>query len=310
MDRRRLLTLTTLALAGALLFPSMAAPLNGNGDQIDETAIVLEPYAGPNGAYVDMEDRDGDGDLELGLDFSSSNPAMDGDGDGVDANSLIPVHQVFTITNTGEEVANVYLTDNNGDITFYRNVDRRDSLEGGKNSVMLGPDQKIAVGVLLDTRNGDAVEEIETFTVHAESVGKEMETEENGGDGDNDGGDSGGDSDDGGNEGGGIGIQSTPTDTPRDEGTETDTDTETETNTDGSNDTTGESETDGTTTTMTPEQTGTTLSPAETAAERQQDPGTSGDAGVTLGGLPWWLVLLALLVAAAIGGYGYRRLGT
>jgi len=309
MNRRHLLVVAAVDLAGALLFPSMAAPLTGYGDQIARTDIVLEPYGGPNGAYAVMYDQDGDGDEELGLDFSASNSAVDGD--GVNAGSLTPVHRVFVIENTGDEPATVYLTDDNDEITFYRDDDSSTSLEGRENAVPLGSEQTVAVGVLIDTRDGDGVETVEQFTVHADPIESETEIEESGGD---DNGDDGGDSGDGDAD---ISILSTPTDTPTgdDDTGGTDTPTTNESDADDDTETSGASGGEGdigtneTTTTVTVEQTGTTLSPAETAAERQDDPGTSGDAGVTLGGLPWWLVLLALLVAALIAGYGYRRLG-
>jgi hypothetical protein len=312
MNRCHVLALAVLALAGAMLFPTMAAP-SGDADTVADTDIVLEPYGGPNGAYAVMFDQDSDGEDELGLDFSDSNDAVEGD--GVNAGSLTPVHRVFTITYTGDRDAKVYLTDGNDDITFYRGTDTTASIEGGSNAVVLGPNDPLVVGVLIDARDGDDVENVDAFTVHASDIDPETTTttttEDNSG-----GGGGGGDGDGDGD----VSIQSVPESTPNDDTGDTDETDETDTpaddeetgttdDTDATNETTADAGADGTTSTVTVEPVGTTLTTAETAADLAGDPGAGGSSGFGFAGLPWWLALLALVAALVVAGYGRYKLG-
>ena len=313
MNRRHVLALAVLALAGAMLFPTMAAP-SGDADTVADTDIVLEPYGGPNGAYAVTYDQDSDGEDELGLDFSASNDAVEGD--GVNAGSLTPVHRVFTITYTGDRAAEVYLTDGNDDITFYRGTDTTASIEGESNAIVLGPNDPLVVGVLIDARDGDDVENVDAFTVHANETDPETTTEsetttttttEDNSGGGGGGGDGDGDSD--------VTIQSVPESTPNDETGDTDETDETANDETGTtddsntaNETTVDAGADGTTTTVTVESVGTTLTAAETAADLAGDPG-SGDGGFGFSDLPWWLALLALVAALVVAGYGRYGLG-
>jgi hypothetical protein len=327
MNRRHVLALAVFALAGAMLFPTMAAP-SGDADTVAGTDIVLEPYGGPNGAYAVMYDQDGDGTDELGLDFSATNSAVEGD--GVNAGTVTPVHRVFTITYTGEQAAEVYLTDGTDDITFYREDDPDESLEGAENAVELGPEESVAVGVLIDATDGTNVENVDGFTVHAnvtepgdvetasepttteatttetDTTTTETETTT--------------ETDDGGGGGGGTGetnIQSlpTPTDTPTsddDEGSATDTTTTATTTTDtepSGTGTNGETAVNTTTVTAAEPPGTTTTDGAFTAANPARDTDTGQRASLVLGEIPWWLVLLILLLATSTAGLWYYATG-
>jgi len=328
MNRRRLLAVAALLAAGSLLLPSMATPLTGGGDTVQDTNVVLEPHPGPNGAYAVMEDRNGDGEEELSLQFTRAN--TDVEGDGVNAGSITPVHRVFTITYTGDQGAEVYLTDDNDDVTFYQGDDTDESLEGAENAVELGPEESVAVGVLIDATDGTNVENVDGFTVHAnvtepgdvetasepttteatttetDTTTTETETTT--------------ETDDGGGGGGGTGetnIQSlpTPTDTPTsddDEGSATDTTTTATTTTDtepSGTSTNGETAVNTTTVTAAEPPRTTTTDGAFTAANPARDTDTGQRASLVLGEIPWWLVLLILLLATSTAGLWYYATG-
>jgi len=339
------------ALAGAvLLVVSTGAVTQQSGDTVEGTDIVLRPADGPNGDYALMND----GEIELR--FGPDNP--DVDGDGVNAGTVTPVHRVFTITYTGDQGAEVYLTDGNDDITFYRGDDTGESLEGAENAVELGPEERVAVGVLIDARDGTSVENVDDFTVHAnvtepgdvettatetttpettvtetavpettvtetavpettvtetavpettptetETTTTETETATETDDGGGDGGGSGG---------GGTGetnIQSLPTPTetpiPDDDDGDSPTDTPTTATTTTDVEPSGTDTDDGsavnTTAGPAAEPPGTTTTTeALTAENPAQDPGTGQTVSFSLGDIPVWLILLALLGVAAV----------
>jgi hypothetical protein len=170
MNRNHLL-LVAVVVAGVLLLPSAAAPFTGSGDQVHED-LVMQPHAGPNGDYAVMESSGGTG-TELALRFGPSNPNVDGD--GVNADSVTPVDRVFNITYTGDRSAEVWLESNVDGVSFYRDGDPTDSLAGSDNSVTLGPNGTLVVGVLVDTRNRQTLRG-DSFTVHAEIADGETTT--------------------------------------------------------------------------------------------------------------------------------------
>lgn len=159
MQIRHALALAALALAGALVLPSAATVLTG-GDEVGGD-VVLAPHSGPNGDYALLNE-----DAELELLLSAANPNVEGE--GVPDDALTPIDRVFTITYTGDEWARVYVTDESDDVTFYRGDDPTDSIEGRSNNVTLGPDESVAVGLLVDTRGDHDVEAVDSFAVNAE----------------------------------------------------------------------------------------------------------------------------------------------
>lgn len=161
MNRTRLLLVACLA-SGALLFPTGAVPLleGGQGDQVSEH-LVMAPGDGPNGAYAVLNEDD---EIELRLTEGNQRVAAD----GIDADAVTRIPGVFTITYTGDEYARVWVTDDVADLTFVGGEDAPNSLEGRENAVVLGPNQTIAVGLVVDTRGDTDVESAQEFTVHAE----------------------------------------------------------------------------------------------------------------------------------------------
>jgi len=167
MNRTALIVVIALATA-VLLVPTGAVPF-GTGTVNED--LVMAPAEGPNGDYAILNE-----DEEIELLLTGANPSIDGD--GLDANAITPLSRVFTITYTGGETAEVWLTDDSEDVRFYRGDDADDSLEGSDNSVTLSPSESLAVGLLVDTRGDHDVESAETFTVHA----RESETNDDDGD--------------------------------------------------------------------------------------------------------------------------------
>jgi hypothetical protein len=162
LTRRALLLGALLALAGAVVLPTVASPV-GHTDNVN-AAIEMEPADGPNGEYAILNADD-----EIELLLSGENPNLDGE--GVEEDAVTPITHVFTINNTGDETADVWITDDADDVRFFHGDEPDDSLEGETNNVTLtAGDEKLSVGLIVDTRGDDDVEQIETFTVHAEDA--------------------------------------------------------------------------------------------------------------------------------------------
>jgi hypothetical protein len=197
--RNTLLALAGVLLVGAVLFPTSASPTDG---PTVEQQLELEPHPGPNGDYAVVEDG------TLGLNFGPSNPKVDGE--GVIADSVMPFHNVFTITYTGDQTAEVYLTNDAEGLAFYRGDDPSQSIEGEENAVELAPNETVDVGVLLDTEDGE-LESVDAFEVHAklpesgETTTVVTTTQSTGGGGTGGGGTGGGGTGGGGTGGGGTG---------------------------------------------------------------------------------------------------------
>jgi hypothetical protein len=196
--RNTLLALAGVLLVGAVLFPTSASPTDG---PTVEQQLELEPHPGPNGDYAVVEDG------TLGLNFGPSNPKVDGE--GVIADSVMPFHNVFTITYTGDQTAEVYLTNDAEGLAFYRGDDPSQSIEGEENAVELAPNETVDVGVLLDTEDGE-LESVDAFEVHAklpesgETTTVVTTTQSSGGGGTGGGGTGGGGTGGGGTGGGGA----------------------------------------------------------------------------------------------------------
>ncbi|UWG46455.1 Cell surface protein [Halanaeroarchaeum sp. HSR-CO] len=149
-----------LLAAVALLVPSAATlfvptqPADDLGNQVH-----LQPAAGENGDYSYLADG------ELVIDVSSSNPS--GDVEGVNPGTVTHLEDVFVVHYNGSEYAEVWLTHEGEGLTFTaagQPVDSRST------AITLGPNETAAVGVLVDTTDGNAVEQVDEFTVHARAA--------------------------------------------------------------------------------------------------------------------------------------------
>jgi hypothetical protein len=171
--KRSVLVLIALGATAVLLVPTMATQFQSDGtDTLNGTSIVLEPADGPNGKYAVLNEDD-----EIELLLTESNPDLKGD--GVNPDTVTPIKQVFTINNTGEETAEVWITDDADNVRFFRGDEVGNSIEGPTNSVNLTASETIAVGILVDTTDPDHdVEDASTFTIHATPVDDDDSTTE------------------------------------------------------------------------------------------------------------------------------------
>lgn len=272
-----------------MVLPSAATLVTG-GDEVGGD-VVLAPHEGPNGDYARFNEDD-----ELEILLSAANPKVEGE--GVPDDALTPVAGVFTITYTGDEWARVYVTDETDDVTFYRGDDPRDSIEGRANNVTLGPNETVAVGLLVDTRGDHDVEAVDSFTVEAEAAEPEpTETAT----------ESTGDSlspplDD-------SDPTATPTSTPTETDTATPNPTSTETASPTDTATASPTPDDGGTPTPTATVTSTpTATSVETTEGQEESPTFLGGLGLGAAGLALLALVLAVLLAAGLR-YGLRRRG-
>ncbi len=106
----------------------------------------MAPADGPNEDYAILNAND-----EIELLLSGENPNFEAE--GVEEDAVTPIAHVFTINNTGDETAVVWLTDDADDVQLFHGDDPVDSLEGETNAITLVPDdRKLSVGLLVDTR--------------------------------------------------------------------------------------------------------------------------------------------------------------
>ncbi|MGM0397465.1 MAG: hypothetical protein ACQEQY_00595 [Halobacteriota archaeon] len=152
-----------LLAAVALLVPSAATlfvptqPADDLGNQVH-----LQPAPGENGAYASLADGD------LVIDVSSSNPA--GDVEGVNPGTVTHLENVFVVHYNGSEYAEVWLTHEGEGLTF---TAAGQSVESRSTAITLGPNETAAVGLLVDTTDGNAVEQVDEFTVHTRAAAPE-----------------------------------------------------------------------------------------------------------------------------------------
>jgi hypothetical protein len=172
VNKITIVAIATLA-AFALLVPTGAVPIDAfeafGSDEIPDAEIELAPADGPNGGYAVLNEDD-----EIELLLTESNPFVEGG--GVLDNAVTPLDRVFTITYTGDQYAEVWITDDVADVEFYHGDDRT-SLERRANNVTLAPNATVTVGLLVDTRGDDDVENASQFTVHARFAEAEPEDE-------------------------------------------------------------------------------------------------------------------------------------
>jgi hypothetical protein len=143
---RRTLTLALLLVAaGSLAFATGAAVIDGDADTVADGDLAIQPADGPNGRYAYLNDDD-----EIAIDVSASNPNIrDPSFEGVNVGSIGRIDDVFTITYTADEYAQVWIGDASENVTF---VAGGDSIEGEANNVTLAPNETVTVGLALDTR--------------------------------------------------------------------------------------------------------------------------------------------------------------
>lgn len=152
--------LALLAVTGALVFPSAAAPFAlGQSDAITQD-VSLAPADTPNGDYAYLDEND-----DLVVDLSATNPNLDGDAEGVNGDGITTVSNVFEIHYNGTRYAHVWITDESEDVTF--TVDG-DPIQSEANNVTLGPNESVAVGVVVDTTGEGATDGLlDEMQVHA-----------------------------------------------------------------------------------------------------------------------------------------------
>ncbi|OYR41957.1 CARDB domain-containing protein [Halorubrum sp. Eb13] len=148
---RRTLTLALLLVAaGSLAFATGAAVVDGPADTFADDDLAVQPADGPNGRYAYLNNDD-----EIAIDVSASNPNIrDPSFEGVNVGASGTIDDVFTITYTGEQYANVWIEyDGDGEVTF---VADGESIEGNESSVTLAPNETVTVGLAFDTRDATA----------------------------------------------------------------------------------------------------------------------------------------------------------
>ena len=250
--KRTLLGLVAVAALGATLVSTGAFV-----DTVDNTSekIEMEPSDGPNAVYA-VENSDG----EIELDLSASNQHLAGD--GINEGSLTEIPNIFTVnysTAADEPAAEVWFTTDAGEgIEFVVGTDSVTSIDGNDSKRTLPPDEKLHIGVIVDTRGEHDVESVSEFTIHVDpSVTQASVSEEDG--------DSTGDSD---SEEDSTGDDDSEEDSTGDDGSEDE-----QTNQDGGD---TESEDDGE---SDPEQNDGESDGNETTDDTEQDIGNGDDGG-------------------------------
>lgn len=143
--KRLIAALVLLALVGAFVFPSAAAPFDfSQSDTFADDDLAVQPADGPNGNYAYLNDDD-----EIVVDVSPTNPNLPADFEGVNPDALASADGVFTITYTADEYARVWIDHPDEAVTF---TSGGESIEGEANNVTLGPNESVAVGLSIDTR--------------------------------------------------------------------------------------------------------------------------------------------------------------
>jgi hypothetical protein len=159
---RNLIAAVALVAAGTLLFPTVAAPWTDDAPEID--GVVIEPSDGPNGVYA-VEDENG----QLAIRIDGENPNL-ADGTGVNDGTVTAIPDIFTITNDGDQPVSVWIETDVADVEFVRGTSSVQSIDGPENSVTLGGDESVHVGVRIHAIADHDVEQIELFEVVAEQT--------------------------------------------------------------------------------------------------------------------------------------------
>jgi len=159
---RNLLAVVVVLTAGALLFPTLAAPFTDEAPDLE--GLVAEPSEGPNGVYA-VEDSDG----ELAIRITGDNRGIDGGGINDGAVTVVP--DIFTITNEANTTATVWIETAVADIEFVRGTDSLAAIDGRENSVTLAGGETVHVGVRIHAVGDHDVEQVENFEIVAVQQG-------------------------------------------------------------------------------------------------------------------------------------------
>ncbi|EMA70133.1 hypothetical protein C461_01592 [Halorubrum aidingense JCM 13560] len=143
--RRTLILALLLVAAGSLAFATGATVLDGPADTFADDDLAVQPADGPNGNYAYLTDDD-----EIVVDVSPTNPNLPADFEGVNPDALASADGVFTITYTADEYARVWIDHPDETVTF---TSDGESIEGEANNVTLAPNESVAVGLSIDTRD-------------------------------------------------------------------------------------------------------------------------------------------------------------
>ncbi|MFC5277184.1 DUF1102 domain-containing protein [Halorubrum rubrum] len=159
--RRTAILAVLLVAAGSLAFATGAAVLDGEADTLADDRVAIQPADGPNGKYAYLNEDD-----EITIDVSPSNPNLSADFEGVNVDSTGRIDDVFTITYTANETADVWIEHAGENLTFTTDDG---PIENESNAVTLGPDGSVSVGLRFDTRGAEAGTYLsgDEFAVHA-----------------------------------------------------------------------------------------------------------------------------------------------
>ncbi|WP_423751153.1 hypothetical protein [Salinirarus marinus] len=165
---RTVIVALALAVAGTVALPSVAAPL-AVGDRVTEN-VHLTPSDGPNGDYASLADG------ELVVDLSATNPNVEGA--GVNPDAITTVDDVFRLRYGGSRAARVWLAHGSDAVTFRA---RGHEIQSEATGVTLGPNDSVAVDLVVDTTGSKADGRIDDVAVHAR-VPEEVTIDADGGD--------------------------------------------------------------------------------------------------------------------------------
>lgn len=153
--------LLAVVLSLGLVVATGAATFSSSGtDEIPKADLALEPSDGPNGKFALLNE-----DEEIELVLTEANPNTEHG--GVHEDTLTTLDDVFTINYTGEGHADVWITDSIDDVRFYHGETSENRIDRQNRSVVLGPNESVAIGLRVDTRGEHDVESLEAFTINA-----------------------------------------------------------------------------------------------------------------------------------------------
>lgn len=179
--RRALLFVLICVLGGSLAMATGATVFDGEADTLADDRVVIQPAHDSSYAYLDDDD-------ELVVNLTAA--SLEGDAEGLNANAVTTFADVFNVTYTDDEFAEVWLeTEESSMLTFTANGE---SIEGEDNNVTLGPNDTVSIGIAVDTRGenvvvGDVREE--DFAIHAQGTEATDGSVDGGDDGSDDGSD-------------------------------------------------------------------------------------------------------------------------
>jgi len=146
-----------------------ATVLSEPADTLADDRVAIQPADDTPYAFLDADD-------ELVIDVTGA--AFD-NAEGINTNAVTGFSEVFEITYTADEFAEVWIeTGNDSPLTFTANGA---SFENASNNVTLGPNDTVAVGFTVDTRDTAALPATiheEDFSVHANVKEPEVDDDE------------------------------------------------------------------------------------------------------------------------------------